>query len=144
MYDEYGYLIHSSKGSTWSKNSHKYIDRIWKNGRWRYVYKQGSSKLSNLKTKINRKVNGLSPEDISYDNGKRSIGIKDSGKSNSRTGTVYGNRTWDKFTYNDIGGLSKEARSKNPNGGKAIDENNKYYYMTIDGKYHYMPRKKNR
>lgn len=57
MYDEYGYLIHSSKGSTWSKNSHKYIDRIWKNGRWRYVYKQGSQKLSNLKTKINRNKN---------------------------------------------------------------------------------------
>lgn len=34
----YGYLIHSAKGSTWSKSGAKYDKRYWKNGKWYYVY----------------------------------------------------------------------------------------------------------
>ena len=148
MYEEYGYLIHSSKGSTWSKRSHKYIDRIWKNGRWRYVYKQASSnpKVTNLKTKINRKIKGMSPEDVSFKNGSYTIGIKDNGKANSRSQTIYGNQSWDKsFVRNhDIGGLSREAAQKNPSNSRAFEETYRNYYKDFDGNYHYMPRKKNR
>ena len=39
MYDDYSYLIHSAKGSTWSKSDHKYISKEKKNGKWRYIYK---------------------------------------------------------------------------------------------------------
>lgn len=39
MYDDYSYLIHSAKGSTWSKGDHKYISKEKKNGKWRYIYK---------------------------------------------------------------------------------------------------------
>lgn len=33
------YLAHSAKGTSWRKRSAKYINRIWKNGRWVYEYK---------------------------------------------------------------------------------------------------------
>lgn len=33
------YLAHSAKGTSWRKKSAKYINRIWKNGRWVYEYK---------------------------------------------------------------------------------------------------------
>lgn len=39
MYDNYGYLIHSAKGSTWSKGDHKYISKKKVNGKWVYYYK---------------------------------------------------------------------------------------------------------
>jgi len=38
MYEEYGYLIHSAKGSTWSKKNAKYLRKYKKNGRWYYIY----------------------------------------------------------------------------------------------------------
>lgn len=33
------YLAHSAKGTSWRKKSAKYINRIWKNGKWVYEYK---------------------------------------------------------------------------------------------------------
>lgn len=33
------YLMHKAKG--WTKKNHKYLNRIWKNGKWFYVYKNG-------------------------------------------------------------------------------------------------------
>ena len=38
MREDYGYLLHSAKGSTWSKSGAKYDKRYWKNGKWYYVY----------------------------------------------------------------------------------------------------------
>lgn len=34
----YSYLIHSAKGSTWSKKNAKYLRKYKKNGRWYYIY----------------------------------------------------------------------------------------------------------
>ena len=41
MYDNYSYLIHSAKGSTWSKKDHKYYKKVKsaKTGHWIYYYK---------------------------------------------------------------------------------------------------------
>ncbi len=36
---ESGYLEHSAKGTTWRKKAAKYLSRVWKNGRWVYLYK---------------------------------------------------------------------------------------------------------
>lgn len=43
------YLIHSSKGTTWSKKNHKYTKK-YKNsfGTWVYVYKNGFKDLENI------------------------------------------------------------------------------------------------
>lgn len=38
MYDDYGYLIHSAKGSSWSKKDHKYKKKVFVNGQWKYIY----------------------------------------------------------------------------------------------------------
>lgn len=38
------YLIHSAKGSTWSKKDHKYISRKKVNGRWVYTYNNPESR----------------------------------------------------------------------------------------------------
>ena len=32
------YLEHSAKGTTWSRTVHKYIKKVWKNGKWIYYY----------------------------------------------------------------------------------------------------------
>ncbi|MBP5596967.1 MAG: hypothetical protein J6Y02_16405 [Pseudobutyrivibrio sp.] len=56
MYTEYDYndsmyhsaLSHSAKGSTW-KGTTKYIDKVWKNGKWIYVYKEGKKNPSDAK-----------------------------------------------------------------------------------------------
>jgi len=34
----YGYLIHSAKGTSWSKKDHKYISKKKVNGKWVYMY----------------------------------------------------------------------------------------------------------
>lgn len=34
-----GYLEHSAKGTSWRKKGAKYINRVWKNGKWVYEYK---------------------------------------------------------------------------------------------------------
>ena len=36
--NEYGYLIHSAKGTTWSKSDHKYVSKKQKSGRTQYYY----------------------------------------------------------------------------------------------------------
>ena len=33
------YLMHSAKGTSWRKKGAKYLNRVWKNGRWVYEYK---------------------------------------------------------------------------------------------------------
>lgn len=42
MYEDYGYLIHSAKGTTWTKKGTKYVSKKKVNGKWRYVYKERS------------------------------------------------------------------------------------------------------
>lgn len=38
MYDDYGYLIHSAKGTSWSKKNAKYKKKVKVNGVWKYIY----------------------------------------------------------------------------------------------------------
>lgn len=55
-------LEHSVRGETWAKKNHKYIDRYrGKNGKWEYVYEDGSStgnnrtaKLTSISPKVNK------------------------------------------------------------------------------------------
>lgn len=38
MYDNYSYLIHSAKGTSWSKKNAKYKKKVKVNGVWKYIY----------------------------------------------------------------------------------------------------------
>lgn len=36
----------------WTKPNHKYIDRIWKNGKWNYIYNKVTSGVSNIRSRF--------------------------------------------------------------------------------------------
>ena len=69
--EEYGYLIHSAKGSTWSKKNHKYITKKMVNGKYVYFYNTPNQKpkevdkLSSALMNIGDKAkNGISKTNI--------------------------------------------------------------------------------
>lgn len=40
--ENYGYLIHSAKGTTWAKGGHKYLWKEKRNGKWYYFYRSSN------------------------------------------------------------------------------------------------------
>ena len=40
-----GYGIRTNRGDYLEHSSHKYIDRVWKNGHWNYIYEEAKNKL---------------------------------------------------------------------------------------------------
>lgn len=63
MYDNYGYLIHSAKGSTWSKKDHKYVKKYKNNsGNWVYIYKVNGKKVDFELDSKDRGIRGLKGE----------------------------------------------------------------------------------
>lgn len=139
--EEYGATIQHGWLKDQAAKIHKYIKR-WRgpNGKWVYQYannavntakKAGNNlklKALDLKTKFNRRIRGMSPDQISMKNGTFTFARKDNGKALSTT-RPYGNRVYngERELYNN--GYSKKAIEKNYKGGSPMGSSdlNAYY-----------------
>ncbi len=66
MYDNYGYLIHSAKGTSWEKKNHKYKKRVKVNGVWKYVYFNEKDLSEQEKRKLREEESRLNREGTNY------------------------------------------------------------------------------
>lgn len=53
------FIAHSAKGTTWHKKNAKYIERIWKNGRWKYYYTRAKNAVKKTINNIQKALNKL-------------------------------------------------------------------------------------
>lgn len=114
------YLEHSAKGTTWGR--HKYV--AIKNGRYIYpedLKKKVKNGLTDAGVKLNRKLRGMTPDQISYNGGKFTFDRLDDGKNRSTTRPVGTSVLRTKYNGNkdvslrDYGnnGYSKKSQYKN-------------------------------
>lgn len=136
--EEYGATIQHGWLKDQAAKIHKYIKR-WKgpNGKWYYQYAVNTAKKAgnnlklkalDLRTKFNRRIRGMSPDQISMKNGTFTFARKDDGKALSTT-RPYGNRVYngERELYNN--GYSKKSIEKNYKGGSPMgsSDHNAYY-----------------
>ena len=113
MYKSY-YLEHSAKGS--QKKDHKYIDRVWKNGKWFYKYK-----LTGKGYKDEADKNRIKSDNYSSEARKAQSEIDRFGPNANRGGTL-------------TSGI-RDARAKDAAyyGRKAAEAESKYYTQSVAG-----------
>lgn len=86
------YLIHSAKGS--QRANHKYIDRVWKNGRWQYIYTHKDSIGTRGQYSANNKIDAIRKS------------LKD---SNSRYNGLKNNKEYVNFAYKNSKSIVRNA-----------------------------------
>jgi len=113
------FIAHSAKGTTWRKKGAKYIERVWKNGKWRYYYKKAKTVAKQVVNRFQKAYDKL-----------KSIKLKDikvSKESQDKIDSVlenHGSESLSKFDYN----IRKSKWYKYFSKIKLADGKYRYFY----------------